>query len=78
LIARTTAEVVETNMPSTSPRPVIAFLHTAAVHIETFNALGREIAPELALSHAVREDLLSAAEKAGSSPPRSTSRRRRR
>ena len=45
--------------------PAIAFLHTAAVHIETFNALGRELAPELTLTHAVREDLLSAAEKAG-------------
>ncbi len=43
----------------------IAFLHTAAIHIETFNALGRELAPELPLAHAVREDLLSAAEKAG-------------
>lgn len=43
----------------------IAFLHTTAVHIETFNALGRELAPELTLTHAVREDLLSAAEKAG-------------
>lgn len=43
----------------------IAFLHTAAVHIETFNALGREIAPELSLAHVVREDLLAAAEKAG-------------
>ncbi|MGB3810556.1 MAG: aspartate/glutamate racemase family protein [Parvibaculum sp.] len=43
----------------------IAFLHTAAIHIETFNELGRELAPELTLAHAVREDLLSAAEKAG-------------
>lgn len=43
----------------------IAFLHTAAVHIETFNALGAELAPELTLAHAVREDLLSAAEKTG-------------
>ena len=43
----------------------IAFLHTAAIHIETFNALGRELAPELALTHVVREDLLAAAEKAG-------------
>ncbi|HEX7776490.1 MAG TPA: aspartate/glutamate racemase family protein [Parvibaculum sp.] len=43
----------------------IAFLHTASIHVETFNALGREIAPELKLAHAVREDLLSAAEKAG-------------
>ncbi len=43
----------------------IAFLHTTPVHIETFNALGREIAPDLKLTHAVREDLLAAAEKAG-------------
>lgn len=43
----------------------IAFLHTAAVHIETFNALAGELAPELKVSHAVRDDLLSAAEKAG-------------
>ncbi|MGB5947810.1 MAG: aspartate/glutamate racemase family protein [Parvibaculum sp.] len=47
----------------------IAFLHTAAIHIETFNALGREIAPELALTHVVREDLLAAAEKAGRVTP---------
>lgn len=43
----------------------IAFLHTTPVHIETFEALGREIAPDLRLTHAVREDLLAAAEKAG-------------
>jgi aspartate/glutamate racemase len=43
----------------------IAFLHTAAIHIETFDALGKEIAPDLKLTHAVREDLLAAAEKAG-------------
>jgi hypothetical protein len=52
-------------MPSSSRGPDIAFLHTAVVHIETFNALGAELAPELRLGHAVREDLLSAAEKAG-------------
>lgn len=43
----------------------IAFLHTAAIHIETFDALGKEIAPDLKLTHVVREDLLAAAEKAG-------------
>ncbi|MCE9650806.1 MAG: aspartate/glutamate racemase family protein [Parvibaculum sp.] len=54
-------------MPPSSHRhgAAIAFLHTTAVHIETFNALGAELAPELALTHAVREDLLSAAEKVG-------------
>lgn len=43
----------------------IAFLHTAAIHIATFDALAREIAPALKLTHVVREDLLNAAEKAG-------------
>ncbi len=52
-------------MSSTPKQPDIAFLHSAAVHIETFNALGAELAPELTLSHAVRDDLLSAAEKVG-------------
>lgn len=52
-------------MPASSKQVDIAFLHTAAVHIDTFNALGAELAPELKLSHAVRDDLLSAAEKVG-------------
>lgn len=52
-------------MSSSSRRTDIAFLHTSAVHIDTFNALTAELAPELTISHAVREDLLSAAEKAG-------------
>ena len=43
----------------------IAFLHTAAVHIDTFDALRDQLAPGLALTHAVREDLLCATEKAG-------------
>lgn len=47
----------------------IAFLHTAAIHIDTFNALRDEIAPGLKLTHAVREDLLIAAEKAGALTP---------
>ena len=49
----------------TSIRADIAFLHTASVHVDTFNALAAELAPQLAITHAVREDLLSAAEKAG-------------
>lgn len=52
-------------MGTSSGRTDIAFLHTSAVHIETFNALAAELAPELTIAHAVREDLLSAAEKAG-------------
>ncbi|MCF8471028.1 MAG: aspartate/glutamate racemase family protein [Parvibaculum sp.] len=47
----------------------IAFLHTAAVHIETFNELARELAPDVKITHAVREDLLIAAEKAGGVTP---------
>ena len=43
----------------------IAFLHTAAVHIDTFDALRDELAPGLTLAHAVREDLLCVTEKAG-------------
>lgn len=47
----------------------IAFLHSSALHIGTFNALGAELAPELKLAHTVREDLLVAAEKAGGLTP---------
>ncbi len=54
-------------MPPSSQRhgADIAFLHTAAIHIDTFDVLGHEIAPELKLTHVVREDLLAAAEKVG-------------
>ena len=47
----------------------IAFLHTAAIHIAGFDALAAELAPELTLTHVVREDLLAAAEKAGGITP---------
>lgn len=43
----------------------IAFLHTASLHIETFEKLARELAPGVRLRHVVREDLLAATEKAG-------------
>lgn len=58
-------------MPPSSQRhgADIAFLHTAAIHIDTFDALGREIAPALKLTHVVRDDLLAAAEKAGRVTP---------
>ena len=52
--------------PSFAPHgAAIAFLHTAALHIETFERLRDELAPGLRLHHAVREDLLAATEKAG-------------
>jgi aspartate/glutamate racemase len=47
----------------------IAFLHTAAIHIETFDDLAREIAPGVKLRHVVREDLLAATERAGGVTP---------
>ena len=56
--------------PSFAPHgAAIAFLHTAALHIETFERLARELAPGLRLHHAVREDLLAATEKAGGVTP---------
>ncbi len=52
--------------PSFAPHgAAIAFLHTAALHIDTFERLRNEIAPGLRLTHVVREDLLAATEKAG-------------
>lgn len=47
----------------------IAFLHTSPVHIAVFNALGAEYAPDVTLSHVVREDLLAAVEAAGQITP---------
>ena len=43
----------------------LAFLHTAQVHVPTFERLVREIAPDLRVRHAVREDLLGDARVVG-------------
>lgn len=43
----------------------LAFLHTAQVHVPTFDRLVREIAPDLRVRHAVREDLLADARVVG-------------
>ncbi|MGJ7556336.1 aspartate/glutamate racemase family protein [Variovorax sp. RB3P1] len=43
----------------------LAFLHTAQVHVPTFERLVREIAPDLRVRHAVREDLLADARVVG-------------
>src|SRR3546814_17525573 len=51
--------------PPRSTRTDTLCPYTTLVRSESFNALRRELAPELTLAHAVREDLLSAAEKAG-------------
>lgn len=43
----------------------LAFLHTAQVHVPTFERLVREIAPDLRVRHVVREDLLADARAVG-------------
>src|SRR6476661_1546288 len=43
----------------------IAFLHTSPVHVPTFEKLMQEVAPDLRVSHIVREDLLADAQRDG-------------
>ena len=43
----------------------LAFLHTAQVHVPTFERLVRDIAPDLRVRHVVREDLLADARAVG-------------
>jgi hypothetical protein len=47
----------------------IAFLHTSPVHVATFDALVRELAPGLRVAHMVREDLLADAQAEGLDSP---------
>lgn len=47
----------------------IAFLHTAEVHVATFDALLRELAPGVEAMHLVREDLLHEARGTGIEHP---------
>jgi hypothetical protein len=49
----------------TAGRADIALLHTAAVHVATFDRLFAEMAPGLRIAHEVRPELLAAAEHAG-------------
>ncbi len=46
---------------------MLAFLHTAAVHVETFGSLARELDAAVPLRHEVREHLLAEARAAGMS-----------
>jgi hypothetical protein len=48
----------------------IAFLHTAHVHVPTFEQLVREMAPELEVRHLVREELLQDARATGIDDPK--------
>jgi hypothetical protein len=47
----------------------IAFLHTSPAHVATFDALLKEVAPQLTASHLVREDLLARAQREGLDDP---------
>lgn len=44
---------------------MLGFLHTGAVHVETFEGLVRAVEPAIVTRHAVREDLLAQAVAAG-------------
>lgn len=55
--------------PATTAEAEIAFLHTSAVHIATFDALRDRLAPGLALRHEVREELLQPSQRAGCCAP---------
>lgn len=43
----------------------IAFLHTSPVHVATFDALLKDVAPHCTATHLVREDLLATAQRDG-------------
>lgn len=47
----------------------IAFLHTSPAHVATFDALLKDVAPQLTASHLVREDLLARAQREGLDDP---------
>ena len=47
----------------------LAFLHTAAVHVHSFDSLLRELAPRLSVRHVVRDDLLADARRLGCDHP---------
>jgi hypothetical protein len=49
--------------------PELLFLHTAAVHVQSFDALLREMSPNTRARHVVREDLLEAAQRQGDDAP---------
>ena len=46
--------------------PELVFLHTACVHVQTFDGLLRELRPKTRARHVVREDLLAQAQRSGS------------
>lgn len=52
-------------MTDPAAQPELVFLHTAGVHVQTFEALLRELRPQTRARHLVREDLLAAAQVVG-------------
>lgn len=44
---------------------MLVFLHTAAIHVQTFDGLLRDISPQMQARHVVREDLLEMARAQG-------------
>ncbi len=63
--------VTEATAARTGEPPELVFLHTAAVHVHTFDALLRELQPQVRARHVVREDLLAAAQRKGTDDPSS-------
>lgn len=61
---------------ATVMQDALAFLHTAAAHVATFDALVGELAPGLQVSHTVSEALLQQARSEGSVSPLLTERAR--
>ena len=61
--------VTDTGPQSAVEIPENFFLHTAPVHVQTFEMLLREIRPHTRARHVVREDLLSAAQREGTQAP---------
>lgn len=51
----------------TGPLRTLGLLHTGAAHVATFDRLGAELLPGVALRHAVRQDLLDRARAEGPS-----------
>lgn len=61
--------MTEAAVESTDEARELLFLHTAAVHVQTFDRLLRQLRPQVRARHVVREDLLAAVEGNGADAP---------
>lgn len=57
--------MTDLNNETLNESPELVFLHTAPVHVQTFDALLRDARPGTRARHVVREDLLAAAQREG-------------